>query len=539
MFAFSVFDTESLRMFDFVRKHTRIMQFLLFLLIFPSFVLFGLEGYNRAQNKGTPVARVDGVDITQAEWDFAHKNEVDRVRESMPTLDVKLLESPEARYATLERLVRDRVLAAAATKLKLVTPDARLARDLQQNPTIASLKRPDGSLDMERYRQLLAAQGMSPEMFEAQVRADLSSRQVLAGVSASGFAPAADANLALSALLQRREVQVARFNPGDFSARVTVSDADIEAFYKQNPAMFQAPEQATIEFVVLDLDTIKKTLVINEADLRTYFEQNAARLSGQEERRASHILINAPKTASADDRKKARAKADELLAAARKSPDSFADLARKHSQDTGSAPNGGDLDFFARGAMVKPFEDAAFSMKKGDISDIVESEFGYHIIRLTDIKAPKARSFEDMKAQLEAELKKQQAQRKFAEVADAFTNGVYEQPDSLKPVAERLKLDIQTANNITRTPATGPAHGTSEMCRAALAPVRASTSDGWILSAESTVAITCVSQRNPSGNSGRHGRSMSRETSTSSSRGRPSRLKNPPGILPAAKVFSM
>ena len=393
MFAFSVFDTESLRMFDFVRKHTRIMQFLLFLLIFPSFVLFGLEGYNRAQNKGTPVARVDGVDITQAEWDFAHKNEVDRVRESMPTLDVKLLESPEARYATLERLVRDRVLAAAATKLKLVTPDARLARDLQQNPTIASLKRPDGSLDMERYRQLLAAQGMSPEMFEAQVRADLSSRQVLAGVSASGFAPAADANLALSALLQRREVQVARFNPGDFSARVTVSDADIEAFYKQNPAMFQAPEQATIEFVVLDLDTIKKTLVINEADLRTYFEQNAARLSGQEERRASHILINAPKTASADDRKKARAKADELLAAARKSPDSFADLARKHSQDTGSAPNGGDLDFFARGAMVKPFEDAAFSMKKGDISDIVESEFGYHIIRLTDIKAPKARSF--------------------------------------------------------------------------------------------------------------------------------------------------
>ena len=455
MFAFSVFDTESLRMFDFVRKHTRIMQFLLFLLIFPSFVLFGLEGYNRAQNKGSPVARVDGVDITQAEWDFAHKNEVDRVRESMPTLDVKLLESPEARYATLERLVRDRVLAAAATKLKLVTPDARLARDLQQNPTIASLKRPDGSLDMERYRQLLAAQGMSPEMFEAQVRADLSSRQVLAGVSGSGFAPAADANLALSALLQRREVQVARFNPGDFSAKVTVSDADIEAFYKQNPALFQAPEQATIEFVVLDLDTIKKTLVINEADLRTYFEQNAARLSGQEERRASHILINAPKTASADDRKKARAKADELLAAARKSPDSFADLARKHSQDAGSAPNGGDLDFFARGAMVKPFEDAAFSMKKGDISDLVESEFGYHIIRLTDIKAPKARSFEDMKAQLEADLKKQQAQRKFAEVADAFTNGVYEQPDSLKPVAERLKLDIQTANNITRTPAAG------------------------------------------------------------------------------------
>lgn len=455
MFAFSVFDNESLRMFDLVRKHTKIMMGLMFLLIIPSFVLFGLEGYNRAQNKGTAVARVDGLDITQAEWDFAHKNEVDRVRESMPTLDVKLLESPEARYATLERLVRDRVLAAAATQLKLVTPDARLARDLQQNPTIASLRKPDGALDMDRYRQLLATQGMSPEMFEAQVRADLSSRQVLAGVSGSGFAPAADANLALSALLQRREVQVARFMPADFSAKVVVSDGDIEAFYQQNPALFQAPEQATIEFVVLDLDTIKKSLVVNEADLRTYYEQNAGRLSGQEERRASHILINAPKTASAEDRKKARAKAEEVLGSARRSPDSFAELARKNSQDTGSAPNGGDLDFFARGAMVKPFEEAVFAMKKGDISEIVETEFGYHIIRLTDIKVPKTRSFEDMRAQLEAELKKQQAQRKFAEVADAFTNGVYEQPDSLKPVAERLKLDIQTANNITRTPATG------------------------------------------------------------------------------------
>jgi len=255
--------------------------------------------------------------------------------------------------------------------------------------------------------------------------------------------------------LQRREVQVARFMPADFSAKVVVSDGDIEAFYQQNPALFQAPEQATIEFVVLDLDTIKKSLVVNEADLRTYYEQNAGRLSGQEERRASHILINAPKTASAEDRKKARAKAEEVLGSARRSPDSFADLARKNSQDTGSAPNGGDLDFFARGAMVKPFEEAVFAMKKGDISDIVETEFGYHIIRLTDIKVPKTRSFEDMRAQLETELKKQQAQRKFAEVADAFTNGVYEQPDSLKPVAERLKLDIQTANNITRTPAAG------------------------------------------------------------------------------------
>jgi peptidyl-prolyl cis-trans isomerase D len=442
-------------MFDFVRKHTKIMMGLMFLLIIPSFVLFGLEGYNRSQDKGVAVARVAGHDITQAAWDFAHKNEIDRVRESMPTLDVKLLDTPEARYATLERLVRDRVLVAASDKLKLVTSDSRLARDLQQNPTIAGLRRPDGSLDMERYRQLVASQGMTPDMFEAQVRADLSSRQVLAGLSGSGFTTAAEANVALNAFFEKREVQVARFTAADFAGKVVLTDADMEDFYKRNEALFQAPEQASIEFLVLDLEAIKKSFSVNEADLKTYYEQNAARLSGQEERRASHILISAPKTANVEDRKKARAKADELLVAARKAPDGFAELARRNSQDTGSAPNGGDLDFFARGAMVKAFEEAAFAMKKGDISDVVESEFGYHIIRLTDIKAPKIRSFEEMRAQIEADLKKQQAQRKFAEVADAFTNGVYEQSDSLKPVAERLKLDVQTAASVTRTPAPG------------------------------------------------------------------------------------
>jgi SurA N-terminal domain len=176
-------------MFDFVRKHTRIMQFLLFLLIFPSFVLFGLDGYNRFKEKGEPVASVDGQDISRSEWDAAHKTEVDRLRSSMPSLDPKLLDSPEARYATLERLVRDRVLQAAAVKSGLVTSDARLARDLQENPTIASLRRPDGTLDMEKYKQLVGSQGMTPEMFEARVRSDLSIRQVMAGISGTGFAP--------------------------------------------------------------------------------------------------------------------------------------------------------------------------------------------------------------------------------------------------------------------------------------------------------------------------------------------------------------
>jgi len=444
-------------MFDFVRKHTRIMQFLLFLLIVPSFVLFGIDGYSRFNEKGPVVAKVAGRDITQSEWDAAHRSEAERIRQSMPSLDPKLLDSPEARHATLDRLVRESVLAAAATDLKLTTSDARLARELQENPTIASLRDSEGRLDMERYRRLVASQGMTPEMFEAQVRADLSTRQVLQGLTGSTISSGAQARVALDALLERREVHVVRWNPSEFAGRVTITDADLEASYRRNEARYQAPEQADIEYLVLDVDTIKKSITVSEADLKAYYEQNAERLSGQEERRASHILISAPRTSAESERQKAKAKAEELLAQARKAPDTFAELARKNSQDPGSASKGGDLDFFVRGAMVKPFEDAAFVLKKGEFSPVVETEYGFHIIRLTDIKTPQARGFDEMKAELEEQVRKQQAQRKFQESAEAFSNGVYEQPDSLKPVAERLKLEIRTANAITRAGVAGVA----------------------------------------------------------------------------------
>ena len=442
-------------MFDLVRKHSKIMMGLMFLLIIPAFVVVGgRESFRRFNEGGDTVATVAGKDIKQADWDAAHRSEVQRVMATQPGIDPKLLDSPEARYATLENLVQERVLAAAADKSRLVTSDSRLARSLQEDPTIASLRKPDGSLDIERYRQLLAAQGMTPEMFEARVRSDLSQRQVVSGVAATSFSSAAEADLALNALFEKREVQVSLFRAADFAAKVNPGEADLEAWYKEHSASFQAPEQANIEYVVLDLDAVKKSIVPNEQDLRTYYKENADRLAGKEERRASHILINAPKEASADERKKARAKAEELLAQVKKSPTSFAEVAKKNSQDTGSAVRGGDLDYFGRGAMVKPFEDAAFALKKGEISDVVESDFGYHIIQLTDIRLPKQRSFEEMRPELEADLKNQQAQRKFAEVAEVFTNGVYEQADSLKPIADRLKLEVKTAA-LSRTPAPG------------------------------------------------------------------------------------
>jgi len=312
-------------------------------------------------------------------------------------------------------------------------------------------------LDIERYRQLLATQGMSPESFEAQVRGDLASRQVMSGVGVTSFSSAALADVTLNAFYEQRQVQVARFAPADYVARIKPSDEQLEAYYKANADKFQSAERADIEYVVLNLAAVQKDIVVPEAELKTYYEQNAARLAGLEERRASHILINADKSASAAERDAARAKAQALLAEVQKSPNQFAELARKNSQDTGSAAKGGDLDFFGRGAMVKPFEDAAFALKKGETSGVVETEFGFHIIRLTDIKQPEQKSFESQRAKLEQEVRTQLAQRKFAEAAEQFTNIVYEQSDSLKPVADRLKLEVQHANQLGRDVVAGNA----------------------------------------------------------------------------------
>ncbi len=443
-------------MFESIRKHSKIVMFLLFLLIIPSFILVGIDS-NYFSGGSPVVARVDGKDITQADWDNAHRMESDRIRAQSPGIDAKLLDSPQARYATLERLVRDRVLQVAAQDMHMLTSDARLARELQSIPQIAALKRADGTLDAEAYRALAGAQGLTPEGLEARIRQDLSVNQVMGGVMGSAFSGPAEARLALDALFQRREIQIARFNASAFVSKVVVTDADLEAYYTAHPAKFQQAEQASVEYVVLDLDAVKAGITLSEDDLRTYYKENLNRLAGKEERRASHILINASKDAPADARTQAKAKAEELLAQVRKAPGSFAEIAKKESQDPGSAPSGGDLGFFGRGAMVKPFEDAVFSMKKGEISDVVETDFGFHIILLSDIKTPRQPSFEELRPSLEAELKQQQAQRKFAEVAEAFANGVYEQADSLQPVADKLKLKIQTAEGVTRTPAAGGA----------------------------------------------------------------------------------
>jgi peptidyl-prolyl cis-trans isomerase D len=438
-------------MFDFVRNHTRLMLGLVLLLIIPSFVFFGVQGYESfTDGSRSAVARVDGVDITRAEWDFAHQRNVDRLRQQMPTVDASLLDTPQMRRETLDGLIRERVLLATANQLHLVPGDERLQRLFVTDPQFASLRNPDGSVN----RDILAAQGMSSESFAQRLRQDFGMQQVMAGLASSAFAPASVAAPSLNALLQRREVQVQRFDAAAFRDKVNPTEADLEAYFKANEAGFRTAESADIEYVVLDLDTVMKGVSVPEEDLRRFYTENASRYTQAEERRASHILINADSAMPAPERKKARAQAETLLAELRQNPSSFADLARKNSQDSGSASRGGDLDFFGRGSMVKPFEDAVFAMKAGEISNIIESEFGYHIITLTGVRGGEKRAFESVRAEIEAEVRKSLAVKRFAEVAEQFTNMVFEQPDSLQPVVDKLKLEKRTAT-VQRSPAPG------------------------------------------------------------------------------------
>jgi peptidyl-prolyl cis-trans isomerase D len=441
-------------MFDFFRRHTRALQFVLVLLVFPSFIFFGIQGYSRfAGNDQQSVAKVAGQPITQAELDAATRERIERARRQMPNLDPKLFDTPEMRSLALDSVIRDRLMLVAADKLHLSVTDERLDRAFKSDSEYASLRNPDGSIN----RDMLTALGMSSEQFAERLRQDLARRQVMQPIGDSVIAPAAAASAALDAMYQQREVQVERFNAKDLLAKVAPTDAEVEAYYKNpaNAAQFQAPEEETVEYVTLDLDALKKGITVSDEDLRKYYAENEKRYTTPEERRASHILVKADKDAPKAERDKARAKAEALLAEVRKDPKAFAEIARKNSDDEGSAAKGGDLDWFGRGAMVKPFEDAAFALKPGETSGIVESDFGFHIIQVTGARGGEKKSFESVRPEIEAEVRNQLAQKKFADAAVEFGDTVYEQPDSLKPAADKWKLEIHTAQHVTRTPAPG------------------------------------------------------------------------------------
>jgi len=434
-------------MFETVRTHRRWLMIFLTLLVFPSFVATGIYGYNRFMSAEQAVAKVGGEVITPQQFDAAHRERLDQIRQALgENFDPAAFDTPAAREASLNLLLGDRALRKEAVDSHLMVSENRLRQFIASIPAFQD----DGKFSYERYRTLLAAQGMSEALFEQRLREDIARQTLLEGVARSAIVPA-ELTDRLAALLQEaRTVRERRFRPEDFVAQVSIGDDAIKAYYEANRAQFETKESIDVQVLALTLDDIARQVAVPPAELQSYYEQNKASFAEPEQRRASHILLTVGEGGSAKDKEGARKLAQELLAQVRARPEDFAKLAQQYSKDPGSAAKGGDLGFFGRGMMVKPFEDAAFGLKPGEISDIVESEFGLHIIRVTEVKGGAVAPFEQVKDKIEATFRQQQAQKRFAEAAEQFTNIVYEQSDSLQPAADKLGLKIQTIANVTR-----------------------------------------------------------------------------------------
>ena len=438
-------------MFEFVRTHQRLMQFLLLLLIIPSFALVGLQSYSSFGDGANTVAKVAGQPITQQELDGALRQQMERMRQAFgDRFDPKMMETAEAKQGVLDNLISQRVLAATANSEHLTVTDPAIQQViLSQFPNLLGA---DGKFDSKTFDQLLAMQGMTQLSYAARLRQDMAMQQLNGAVQSTAFTPKTVATRLSDINDQERDVQELLFKSADYAAQVKVTDAMLQDYYSKNPKEFEIPEQIKAEYVVLDSSAVAAQVTVSDADIKSYYDQNIARYTVPEERRASHILIAVKKDAPAAEQAAAKAKAESLLAEVRKTPADFAKIAKANSQDTASGELGGDLGYFAAGSMVKPFEDAANKLKQGEISDLVQSDFGYHIIELTGIKPAQVKPLDEVKTEIAGEIKKQLAARKFTEMAEAFSNTVYEQADSLKAVADKLHLQIQTAANLGRQP---------------------------------------------------------------------------------------
>jgi peptidyl-prolyl cis-trans isomerase D len=444
-------------MFEYIRKHQRLMQLLLLLLILPSFVLVGVSSYQERGGSDNSVATVDGKKITQQEWEEAQRRQLDQARQMMGAqFDQKLFDTPEAKQAVLDQLLSERAVNAEVARSHLTVTDAAIQKAILD---IQAFRKADGSFDMDQYKAALAAQGMTPEMFDQRMRHDMAVQQLATSISQTAFAPRSVANRLSDINDQQREVQEIVFLASAYAGQVKVTDEMVKAYYDKHAADFQVPETVKAEYVVFNADTVEKQVSVSDAEVADAYNKNKARFSTPEKRSAAHILFTVAKDAKPADDAAAKAKAEAALAEVRKNPGDFARIAKAQSQDPGSAELGGDLGVVEKGVFVKPVEDAINALKEGEIGKLVRSDFGWHIIKVTKIVPAAQKSLEDAKPEILAELKKTKMSAKYSELAETFSNTVYEQSDSLKPVADKLGLQIQTVDGLTRTP--NPALGTS------------------------------------------------------------------------------
>ena len=453
-------------MFETVHKHRRLAQIVLALLIIP-FAFFGVDSYFRRDAVTAPVATVSGAEISRAEFDDLLRKQQDRMRTAMGRgFDPAIFDNPEVRFALVEQLVSERLLQKHARDERFRVSDADVARLIGEIEPF----RVDGKFSPERYRSLLMQQNLTPAMFERSMRQELLVAPLQEPLAAANIVPRSSAERFVALVEQQREVASATIDAEPFAKSVKIDDAAVKAFYDQNQAAFQTPEQARIEYVLLTLPALAAQVTVDPAEVRKQYDANLASYTKAEERSASHILVALKPGGNADDKAAAKKKAEALAQQARANPAKFADLAKANSEDPGSAQQGGDLGAFAPGSMVKPFEDAVFAAKVGDIVGPVETEFGYHVIRVTKADAGRTRSFDEVRGELEQQVRQGKAQARFAQAADQLQNLVYEQAESLAPVEKALDVKVNATPLLSRAQIQQLALGNAKFVQSLFSP---------------------------------------------------------------------
>jgi peptidyl-prolyl cis-trans isomerase D len=437
-------------MFDFVRSHNRVLQVVLGIVIIPTFGFVGLQSYLQSNEAAVPVASVDGRDISHADWDAKRRQDIEQIRARNPQIDLKLLDTPEAQRRSLDSIVRDRVLQAAVAHENLSVSDERIAHEYQTNPEFEQLR----AMPKATRDAVLAQQGLNGNLLFENIGRSLARAQAQQGVAVSGFLSASSLKASTDAWFDQRDIQWQRFDTKDYAAAIQPTDAQVEAYYKAHTADFIAPEQARIEYLVMDPAALQSQVKADPTLVQGYYEANKSRFTTPDERSASYILAKLAPNASPADVAKAKALAETELAEVRKNPAAFQEIAKKIPQDGGPL-EGGDLDFMRKGALGVPaLDDALFSMKPDQISDIIRIDGGFQIVKLTGVRGGAVKPFEEVKSQIEDQLKTQEAQKLFSADAEKFKDTVYEQADSLDPAAKAFQLTKQTAT-VTRQPAAG------------------------------------------------------------------------------------
>jgi peptidyl-prolyl cis-trans isomerase D len=434
-------------MFEFIRTHQRLMQFLLLLIIAPAFVFTGVQGYNAFVGDPNAVAKVCGSNISMMDFERSQQEYLGNMRNQLgPNFRAEFFNTPEARASILDRLVNQRALACVALKRNIVASDELLRQNILRDENFQI----DGKFNAEKYKAMLLGSSLTPASYEVLLRQQLAMQALSSAVLQTASTPQAVQAVVARAQEEQRDVQELLIKPDAFTAQVKLAPEAVKAYYDANQKEFQVPPQMRADYLVLSVDTLAAGITPDADEIKKFYEQNQTRFGVAEERQARHILIPAAANAPAGEVEAAKSKAEGIVAQLKADPNKFAQLAKEFSKDPGSAEKGGDLGFVGRGVTVKPFEDRMYSLKQGEISEPVRSDFGFHIIQVTAIKPSTVKPFDAVRAEIETEWKKLRAQKLYADSVDGFSDIVFNQPDSLKPAADKYKLKVQSTPQFVR-----------------------------------------------------------------------------------------